>query len=158
MKPPLKATDVVAHVIANYKGVVRQRAFGETSLSYNPANQLPNGIYFVTVKENDGENDRASNLDRDGVYRVTLPISERSFSSRFGRKPDRPVAGETVDMPYDFSALDTIMPHPTYAWMNYICVLTPGRKTFLDLHPLMEEAYQMAIKKFEERVKSRSNQ
>jgi len=155
MKPPLKATDVVAHVIANYKGIVRKRAFGETSLFYNPAHELPNGIYFVTVKENDSENDSASALNRDGVFRVNLAIGERSFIARFGQKPERPTVGAVVEMPYDFSALDTIMPHPNYAWMNYVCVLSPSRKTFLDLHPLMEEAYQLAKKKFEERVRNR---
>ena len=37
---------------------------------------LPNGVYFCTLKENNGANDKASELDRDGVFRLSIGIAQ----------------------------------------------------------------------------------
>ena len=44
-----------------------------------------------------------------------------------------------VDMNADFSLTDRILPHPIYAWMDWICVLNPSEKTFEILRPLIEK-------------------
>lgn len=31
---------------------------------------------------------------------------------------------------YDFTALDTLMPHPVYGSLWWVCVLNPGPKSF----------------------------
>ena len=65
--------------------------------------------------------------------------------------PSRPPAGEIVDMTFDFTQLDTIMPHPVCGWMSWICVLNPSNDTFEKLKPLVQEFYSFAQEKFKKR-------
>jgi hypothetical protein len=45
--------------------------YGETVLFYDPEHLLPMGVYFASSKANDGPNDQASHLSREGVFRPT---------------------------------------------------------------------------------------
>ncbi len=36
----------------------------------------------------------------------------------FGYIPKRPGVGQIVDMDFDFTKLDIVMPHPIYSWMG----------------------------------------
>lgn len=74
-----------------------------------------------------------------------------TFQKMFGSIPKRPPAGGVVDMAYDFTQLDVIMPHPVYAWMGWICVLNPSKETFGQLKPLIQESYEFAQEKFKKR-------
>lgn len=69
----------------------------------------------------------------------------------FGKIPARPAAGGVVDMDCDFTALDTIVPHPVYAWMGWVSVLNPTNQTFERLKPLVQEAYEFSVEKFKKR-------
>ena len=84
---------------------------------------------------------------------MNLGISKESFFQLFGNKSKRPKAGQIIDMPYDFSELNRIMPHPVYGWMNWVCVLNPTRETFNKLFPLIEEGYSLALKKYEKKIR-----
>ncbi|MFR3755617.1 MAG: DUF6194 family protein [Enterocloster sp.] len=66
---------------------------GEKEGFYNPGNKLKRGVYVLTVKEKDGENDKSSILNRDGIYRVNLGIRKISFIQMFGSIPKRPCKG-----------------------------------------------------------------
>lgn len=55
------------------------------------------------------------------------------------------------DMEYDFTLTDKIMSHPIYAWMAWICCLNPTEKTFDDLKPFIQEAYEYAKEKYRKR-------
>ena len=143
---------IILEVQNNFKGLVKNKNWGEIGLFYNPENRLSKGVYLLTFKEKDGANDKASNTNRENVYRMNLGISKESFFQLFGTKPKRPKAGQIIDMPYDFSELNRVMPHPVYGWMNWICVLNPTRKTFNKLFPLIEEGYSLALKKYEKKI------
>ncbi len=58
-----------------------------------------------------------SYLSRKGIYRVNMGIRKKTFTELFGAVPKRPSKGGIVDMNYDFTTLDKILPHPVYAWM-----------------------------------------
>jgi hypothetical protein len=124
------------------------KAWGETSLFYNPHRKLLRGIYFVTIKEKNGPNDRASNLDRSEVFRLNIGISKLTYRSLFGQQPSRPHAGGVVDTGHDFASLDRLFPHPVYGWMSWVAVLNPSATTFEDVKPLLLEAYGLAVAKF----------
>ena len=53
----------------------------------------------------------------------------------------------------DFTRTDTLLPHPVYAWMGWVCVLNPSAQTFESMKPLIRESYMFAKEKFEKRVK-----
>ena len=76
----VRSEDVMDYVIARFDGVVALKTWGEMVLLYNPGDALKRGTYFCTLKEKDGENDRASRLDRPAVYRLNLPLPRAASS------------------------------------------------------------------------------
>ena len=110
--------DEVASYLAVLSPAVRPvEAWGEIAYFYNREDRLPRGVYFATLKSKDGDNDRASRLDRSGVYRLNVGIGKAGYRSLFGAPPARPVAGGVVETGHDFTTLDVLLPHPVYAWM-----------------------------------------
>lgn len=145
----------ISHYIAErYQGVITADAWGEQSFFYNPEGKLPRGVYFATLKDKDGDNDKASGLDRTGIFRFNFGISKPSYEKVLGRKPSRPVAGGVVDTGHDFTQLNTLLPHPVYGWMFWVCILNPDQKVFHSLLPLLSESYELVVKKYGKRVKS----
>ncbi len=143
--------EILKYCLENLNGTVLVDSWGEHGIFYNPDGKLKRGIYILTVKEKDGENDKSSNLDRQNIYRVNLGVRKGTFSKIFGPIPKRPDKGCVVNMEYDFSSVNTILPHPVYAWMGWICVLNPSEKCFENLKPLIQEAYEYAKEKYSKR-------
>lgn len=139
---------ILDYCLNNLQGTVLVSSWGERGIFYNPEGKLKRGIYILTVKEKDGDNDKSSVLDRDGIYRVNLGLRKNTFTKLFGEVPKRPQKGGVVDMDYDFTAGDRIIPHPVYAWMSWICVLNPTKHTFESMKPLIAEAYEYAKEKY----------
>lgn len=132
-------------------------AWGETSLFYNPGHILPRGVYFATVKEKDGDNDRASNLNRPSVFRFNVGTTRLLFEARFGSPPARPAKGQAIQGPWDFTALDRVTPHPVYGWMSWVSVLNPSEDTMNDLDPMVLAAFAKAKAAFDKKAGSLSN-
>ena len=99
---------------------------------------------FATIASNGNEYEQISKLDRPGVYRLNIGLSRETFQSMFGK-------GKVDVSPYDFAALDTIMPHPEYSSQHFICVLSPSEATFEKIRPMLAEAYDVARKRYERR-------
>ncbi len=144
---------IIKYICENFSDVMPVEAWGETSFFYNPKQALPRGVYFATLKLKDGNNDKASNLNRISVFRLNIGISKLSYHSHFGKPPTRPSAGGIVDTGHDFTLLDTLLPHPVYGWMSWVCILNPSPTTFETIKPLLTEAYGLAAAKFHKRVK-----
>ena len=153
MSIALSAEEALRRVARRFDGVVEMERWGERSLFYNPDFLLPHGVYFVTIKEHDGPNDKASRLDRDGVYRVSLGIGRTMYTDHFGPTPTRPSKGQIVDTGHDFTALDTLTPHPVYGWMGWVCVLSPTAETLSEMGTLIAEAHRLAVDKFDKRLR-----
>lgn len=145
----MNADRLLTTTIDRYDNVVMTSAWGEQGLFYNPDNKLARGTYFLTVKDYDSENDTASKLDRDGVYRANFALRPDTYRSLFGDQPPRPTAGHLCETGSDYSRLDTLLPHPTYAWASWVCVLSPTAETFDGLSALVDEAYELAQERFE---------
>ena len=139
---------VTRYITDTFAGINPVDAWGEISFFYNPDRKLPRGIYFATLKDKDGDNDRASNLQRPSVFRLNIGISKPTYRSLFGPQPPRPTAGGVVETGHDFTALDQLLPHPVYGWMSWVCVLNPSKPTFQTVKPLLAEAYDLAVNKF----------
>ncbi|WP_303871191.1 DUF6194 family protein [Acetobacterium wieringae] len=147
----MKPDDILNYCISNLEGTVLVESWGEKGIFYNPFKTLKRGVYVLTIKEKDGDNDKSSNLNRDNTFRVNLGIRKKTFEGLFGEIPKRPSAGDIVDMNYDFAEVDKIIPHPVYAWMGWISVLNPSIETFETLKTFIEEAYGYSKEKFSKR-------
>lgn len=120
-------------------GTVSVDSYGERALYYNPCGKLKRGIYILTIKEKDGPNDKSSRLDRDKIFPVEHRRTKIDLRTAVRLAAPRPRMDGIVDMDADFTLTDRILPHPIYAWMDWICVLNPSEKTFEILRPLIEK-------------------
>lgn len=126
--------------MSTFVNVETTENFGYTFFFYSDDHMLS----FATLASSDNEYDRVSNLDRPGVFRLNIGVSRQTFQSLFGTNK--------VDISsYDFTALDTIMPHPEYAPQSFICVLSPSDATFQKLRPFLAEAYDIARTRYARR-------
>jgi len=148
--------DIIERIEKDFEGVVPKPSWGETSLFYNPGRLLPNGVYFCTLKEKNGENDKASGLDREGVFRLSIGITKETFEKHFGSRPKRPPKGGVINATHDFTAQNELMPHPIYGWMSWVQVLNPSAPTFESLLPLITEAHENAVIKFNKKTANKS--
>ena len=144
--------EIGAWITDSFGDVYPKASWGETSFFVNPGQKLPSGAYFATLKESDGDNDRASNLNRDNVFRLNFGPGKKSFEQTFGPCPARPAKGCAIEGNWDFTAFDYLMPHPVYGWMGWMCILNPTEKTFRKIEPLLHAAYDKALLTVEKRL------
>jgi hypothetical protein len=149
----MNETSITQFITDTFEGVQPADAWGDTFFYYNPDRQRPDEIYFSTLKRQDDDYDRASNLNRPDVFRLNIGIGKASYRSLFGIPPSRHDEDDRVDGDYDFTALDQILPHPVYARQYWVCVLNPSATTFQAVvQPLLAEAYDLAVSRYAKRV------
>ena len=134
---------ITEFILQAFEGVETATNLGYLFFFYGSDRMLP----FTTIATTNNEYERISNLDRPGVFRLNIGVSKQTFQSLFG-------TGKVDLSAYDFTALDTIMPHPDYAAQSWICVLNPSEATFQTLQPLLTEAFELAIKRATRRQSS----
>ncbi|HEY7063783.1 MAG TPA: DUF6194 family protein [Chloroflexota bacterium] len=147
---------IIQYVVETFAGVNVVTATeglpaGDTFFIYDPDRNLePKRQFpFATIVTKDyGDFDRASNLDRPGVFRLNVGVSRDTYRSLFGPPPAPPALNSVVDTGHDFAALDLLIPHPVYAPQSWVSVLNPSDATFERLKPLLVEAYERAVRRF----------
>jgi hypothetical protein len=148
--------EISRYITETFEGVDVVAAADASFFFYNPDSSVPpdHRFPFVTLVTSDAF-DQFSDLNRPGVFRLNISINKQTFRSRFGLgKPsssqESADEGEEVAGTYDFTALDQVMPHPVYGRMYWVSVLNPSDETFAtDVHPLLAEAYEMAVTKYQ---------
>ena len=60
----MKPDEILKYCLENLEGSVLVESWGEKGIFYNPGRVLKRGVYILTVKEKDGDNDKGSKLDR----------------------------------------------------------------------------------------------
>jgi Family of unknown function (DUF6194) len=151
---------IIRYIAENFAGVdvecpdetsiAPKIAWGDTFFIYDPERDLEPKFRFpfaTIVTKDYGDFDRASNLDRPGVFRLNIGVSRDTYGSLVGTPPPSSGAPGVVDTAHDFTALDQIMPHPVYAAQSWVCVLNPSETTFQTVRPLLAEAYELAVKR-----------
>jgi Family of unknown function (DUF6194) len=145
----LSPDEILDELIAWDSDLNVERYWGERSLFLNPGDERPLGTIWVSIKDHDGENDRSSNLDRDGVYRLSFQLSRDAYNRRFGAPPTRPPKGGIVEIPgYDPTRLDLFMPHPVYVWMRWVMSLSPSCPSFEPLRPMLADSLEQIRRKW----------
>ncbi|NRA67282.1 MAG: hypothetical protein HRU19_22550 [Pseudobacteriovorax sp.] len=152
----MKKEEICSWILGNFDDVVMKESYDEIAFFYNKDEALINGVYFLTIKESNGPNDKASQLDRSGVYRVSWQLSKKVFAEKFGQKPARPAKGASIDTTFSLDKLDTHLPHAVYGWMCWSMILSPSKATFSRLEPTIWEAYSASQDKFAMKTSHRS--
>lgn len=123
--------DQIAERILSLGNITRLDQEGTSFFFVGDDQRLP----LATILTNSAH-DSYSNLDREGVFRLNISLTKEDFRS-LGFQEE----------PRDFTALDTILPHPEYGMMHYICILNPSRESFTRLQPMLAASYQKKLAK-----------
>jgi hypothetical protein len=149
---PLEPELILADLLRLDPALRRERYYGERSLFYNPDGSAPLGSIFCSIKDRDGPNDAASKLSRPGVYRFAFEMTEATFAQHFGPPPRRPAKGGRLDLHgHDVAQLGVLTPHPVYAWMRWVQILSPTHDRFEALRPLLAESLELVREKWTRR-------
>jgi hypothetical protein len=144
--------EVSTYLTEEFDDLAPINAWGERSFFYNLNSLLPRGVYFCTLKEKDGDNDKASELDRDGIYRFNFGLPTNAFIEMFGAKPRRPEKGKIIAGNWNFTEPNKLMPHPVYGWMGWVAILNPTQDVFSKLKPHIRLSYEKAQQNFTKRL------
>jgi len=130
-------------IVASREGGAPEIAWGDSFSIYDPDRDLDDArrFPFATIVTKDyGDFDNASNLDRQGVFRLNIGVSKETFAKLFGAKSE-----------YDFTGLDRLIPHPVYGRNQWVSVLNTSNSTFESIKPLLKEAHAIAMGRVETR-------
>lgn len=94
----MKIECILDYCLNSFEGAVLIDSWGEQGIFYNPDMILKRGVYIATIKSKDGENDKASNLNRENIFRINIGVGKPMFIDMFGTIPTRPAAGGIVSM------------------------------------------------------------
>lgn len=117
--------------IAKLDDVQQETNFGYTFFFVGDDHRLP----FVTLADSDNEYDSVSNLNREGVFRINIGVSNATFESLLAHSPSEHI---------DYSALNVFLPHPEYAKQHFVCILNPAQENVEITKQLIVEAHSIA--------------
>ncbi|RED13149.1 DUF6194 family protein [Pontivivens insulae] len=124
--------------------LILTESWGEQALFLNPLGALKRGVYVATIKQKDGENDRASQIDRPGIWRLNVGVPPSRFEAEFGPRPARPAKGGVIGGDWDFTELNRLTPHPVYGWMGWLAILNPSESRWPQIAELIDAAHAKA--------------
>jgi hypothetical protein len=145
------AAALVSALQRELPGIVMSEGSGDWFVFYDPDGvTVPEKRFpFLTLVTGD-RYDAASQLDRDaGTYRVNLGIGREAYEALLGTAPRQAAGYDVIDTGTDYTATDTVMPHPFYAPLHWICIVNPGPSTGRQLAGLVERAYANAASRYE---------
>jgi hypothetical protein len=132
-------------------GLVTSEGSGDWFVFYDPDQvTVPEQRFpFLTLVTGD-RYDAASNLDRDAdTYRVNLGVGRAAYEARLGKAPRVAAGYQVIDTGADYTATDTVLPHPFYAPLHWVCVVNPGPRTRDELATLVQTAYAEAARHYD---------
>jgi hypothetical protein len=108
-------------------------AWGDLFFYYAPDGVVPPGQPFATTVTKDYPGEPPAGLG-DGAFRVNIDA---------GRRDEVPVE--------DPALRDTVMPHPVYGHLGWVCVVEPGEGATPLLHDLLSQAHDAAKRRWARR-------
>jgi Family of unknown function (DUF6194) len=145
----MNSSDMKGYICQTFDGVNPVEGSGDTFFLYDPNRDLPpeRQMPFATIVTGD-HYDSVSELSRRGAYRLNIGLTKATYSSLFGPAPTtRRGEHGVLETGFDYTATDTVMPHPIYASQYWVCVVNPGQATLHVVRKLLAEAHGFAARK-----------
>jgi hypothetical protein len=129
----------VTHLLADEASGAPRGAWGDWFFFAAGDQQRP----FATIVSHDVPDfDEESDLGRPGVFRLNIGIGRAGFEREFGF---RPTDLDNHRTEFDFTAADTLFPHPAYGGQGWASILNPTVGQWPRLEGLLVPAYQQVI-------------
>ena len=130
-----------------FTGIRTQEANGDTFVTYDPDGDLPADRWhpFATIVTGDNH-DTVSDLSRPGAYRLNMGLTKQAYTTHLGTAPTERDAHGVLLCDADYTARDTLMPHPFYGNQHWLAVINPGT-TLATVRELLADAYDFAVRK-----------
>jgi hypothetical protein len=135
--------EIKDYILQNFEKVHVVEADGDLFFMYDQDEKFP----FATIVTKDNEYEKVSNLNREGFFRINIGLDKETFMPLFGGLTDKKGLEAYMDVGIDFTVEDTLMPHPTYGSLYWVCVVNPSAKTFETLKKYLEISYKNISKK-----------
>lgn len=130
--------EIQTYILDNFENIKLLSADGNLFFMHPSNDKLP----FVTILTKDDEYDSMSNLDRDGFYRLNFCIDKETFKSKFGNLTHNKGLEAYMNLGIDFTKADTLLPHPTYGSMNWVCVVKPSIEMFDSIKIYLNSSFE----------------
>ncbi len=118
-------------LVASEEGGAPEVAWGDMFF-YATDDHTPPAMPFATIVHRDYPGfDEASNLNRDGVFRLNVELGRATLEARLPAwEPDG----------FDFAVADRLIPHPAYWRQGWASIINPTDERLLEVLPLLIEA------------------
>lgn len=114
-------------------------AWGDAFFYHAPDGRIPHHTQpYGTIVTKNYPDDTACDLDPPGRWRVNIHVDRATFLELLGAEPD------SVAHPRDYTTTDTVLPHPVYGTLGWICVNNPGERTQDTVVRLLRHAHEAA--------------
>ena len=121
-------------------------AWGDVFLYVAPDGVVPRTQPFASVVTREQPGEPPAGLDRPGSFRVNVGVSREEFTALVGRGPREPAGDEPAP-----DTTDTVLAHPAYGGLGWVCVVDPGPRTEAVLLDLLRSAHARARARRERR-------
>ncbi len=134
----VRAFDGVLELAPTAGGDAPPLAWGDHFFYYAPDGVLPPGQPYATAVTKDYPDDARSRLDAPGRWRVNVHVGRERFTELLGHDP------RAVPDGVDHARADVLLPHPLYATLGWVAVVTPAATTLPTVLGLLREAHEQA--------------
>lgn len=133
---------IKSYILEYFENVKVTEADGDLFFMYDKNEMMP----FATIVTKDNEYEKISNLNREGFFRLNIGLDKETFMPLFGGLTEKKGLESFMDVGIDFTVEDTLLPHPTYGSLYWVCVVNPSEKTFDGLKEYLEISYNKIVK------------
>ena len=121
-------------------------AWGDHFFYYAPDGQVPEREQpYATIVTKNYPDDEACDLDAPDRWRLNVHAGRSAFVELTGEQP-RDGAGS-----WDYTATDTVLPHPVHRAQGWVCIVNPGRRTQDVAVRLLRQAHEDARRRAQRR-------
>ena len=114
-------------------------AWGDHFFYFAPNGQVPQrGQPYATIVTKNYPDDTSCDLDQPGRWRLNIHVGRNTFIEVIGADPRIGPAA------VDFTAVDTVLPHPVYRMQGWISIINPGVRTQALTVSLLRKAHEAA--------------
>jgi hypothetical protein len=137
----------VAAVMASEATGAPEVAWGDWFIFYDREGETPpdRRFPFATIVTKDYAGfDESSQLNRPGVFRLNIAVGRHRFEDLMGYPPAEHANSQQR---FDYTALDSLLPHPVYGGQAWVSILNPGDRTSEQARSLLTEARARATER-----------